>query len=32
MHLGVELINQETNGVKSVDSGAQEGEEDRFSW
>ena len=32
MHPGVELIYPETNGVKSVDSGTQEGEEDRFSW
>ena len=32
MHPSVEFIHPETNGVQSVDSGAQEGEEDRFSW
>ena len=32
MHPGVELIYPETYGVQSVDSGTQEGEEDRFSW
>ena len=32
MHHSVEFIHPETNGVQSVDSGAQEGEEDRFSW
>ena len=32
MHPSVEFIHPETNGVQSVDSGTQEGEEDRFSW
>ena len=32
MHPSAEFIHQETNGVQSVDSGAQKGEEDRFSW
>ena len=32
MHPIVEFIHPETNGVQGVDSGAQEGEEDRFSW
>ena len=32
MHPSVELIHLETNGVQGVDSGAQEGEEDGFSW
>ena len=32
MHPSVELIHPEANGVQSVDSGTQEGEEDRFSW
>ena len=32
MHPSVELIHPEINGVQSVDSGAQEGEEERFSW
>ena len=32
MHSSVEFIHPETNGVQSVDSGTQEGEEDRFSW
>ena len=32
MHPSVELIHPETNRVQSVDSGTQEGEEDRFSW
>ena len=31
MHPSVELIHAEANGVQSMDSGAQEGEEDRFS-
>ena len=32
MHPSVEFIHPETNRVQSMDSGAQEGEEDRFSW
>ena len=32
MHPSVKLIHTETNGVQGVDSGAQKGEEDRFSW
>ena len=32
MHPSVEFIHPETKGVKGVDNGAQEGEEDRFSW
>ena len=32
MHSSVEFIHPEINGVQSVDSGTQEGEEDRFSW
>ena len=32
MHPSVEFIHPETNGVQGVNSGAQEGEEDRFSW
>ena len=32
MHFSVEFIHPETNGVQGLDSGAQEGEEDRFSW
>ena len=32
MHPIVEFIHPETNGVQSVDSRAQEGEKDRFSW
>ena len=32
MHPSVELIHPEANGVQSVDSRTQEGEEDRFSW
>ena len=32
MHPGVELVHLETNGVQSLDSGTQEGEEDRYPW
>ena len=32
MHPSVKFIHPETNGVQSVDSRTQEGEEDRFSW
>ena len=32
MHPCVEFIHPGTNGVQSVDSGKQEGEEDRFHW
>ena len=32
MHLSVELIHPEANGVQSVESGTQERDEDRFSW
>ena len=32
MHPSVEFIHLETNGVQGMDSGAQKGEEDRFSW
>ena len=32
MHPSVEFIHPETNGVQGVDSRAEEGEEDRFSW
>ena len=32
MHPSVEFVHPETDRVQSVDSGAQEGEEDRFTW
>ena len=32
MHPSVELIHPEANGVQGMDSGTEEGEEDRFSW
>ena len=32
MHLSVEFVHTETNGVQGLDGGTQEGKEDRFSW
>ena len=32
MHPSMKFIHPETNGVQGVDSGAQEGVEDKFSW